>query len=151
MANYPLTLTPDSNDTLLVTSPKLPEVTSFGATREEAIRNGAAAVMEALAARISAGEAIPAPRTLRRADAAVATIDLWTEAKVGLHRALLDRKITRAELSRRLGWHREQVDRLFRLDHASRPDQMEAAFAALGYGTRFRIVPIAPEEPARAI
>jgi Ni,Fe-hydrogenase maturation factor len=36
-----------------------------------------------------------------------------------------------AELTRLLGWHREQVDRLFRLDHASRSDQIEEAFAAL--------------------
>jgi antitoxin HicB len=34
---------------------------------------------------------------------------------------------------RRLGWRsRESVDRLFRLDHASRLDQIEAAFRALG-------------------
>ena len=33
---------------------------------------------------------------------------------------------------RRLGWNRESVDRLFRLDHASRLDQIEAAFTALG-------------------
>jgi antitoxin HicB len=39
--------------------------------------------------------------------------------------------VTRAEFQRRLGWHREQVDRLFRLDHASRRDQIEAAFKAL--------------------
>ena len=38
------------------------------------------------------------------------------------------RGVSRAELARRLEWHREQVDRLFRLDHKSRLDQMEAAF-----------------------
>ena len=42
------------------------------------------------------------------------------------------RGVSRAELARRLEWHREQVDRLFRLDHKSRLDQMEAAFVALG-------------------
>ena len=42
------------------------------------------------------------------------------------------RGVSRAELARRLEWHREQVDRLFRLDHKSRLDQMEAAFEALG-------------------
>jgi len=40
---------------------------------------------------------------------------------------------TQAELSRRLGWHREKVDRLFRLDHASKLDRLEAAFRALQY------------------
>jgi antitoxin HicB len=40
--------------------------------------------------------------------------------------------VTRAELARRLGWHREQVDRLFRFDHKSRPDQIEQAMKAVG-------------------
>ena len=39
------------------------------------------------------------------------------------------RGVSRAELARRLEWHREQVDRLFRLDHKSRLDQMEAALS----------------------
>jgi antitoxin HicB len=51
--------------------------------------------------------------------------------KVQLYIMLRESGITRAELSRRLGWHREQVDRLFRLDHASRLDRLEAAFKAL--------------------
>ncbi|PSJ19663.1 HicB family protein, partial [Halomonas sp. ND22Bw] len=33
---------------------------------------------------------------------------------------------------RRLNWKRESVDRLFRLDHRSRLDQIEAAFNAIG-------------------
>jgi antitoxin HicB len=47
--------------------------------------------------------------------------------------------VNRAELARRLGWHREQVDRLFRLDHNSRLDQLEAAFKALGAPLRFAL------------
>jgi antitoxin HicB len=35
-------------------------------------------------------------------------------------------------LARRLNWNRESVDRLFRLDHNSRLDQIEAAFRVLG-------------------
>jgi len=40
--------------------------------------------------------------------------------------------LTRAELQRRLKWQRESVDRLFRLDHNSRIDQLDQAFRALG-------------------
>jgi len=40
---------------------------------------------------------------------------------------------------RDLGWHREQVDRLFRLDHNSRIDQLEEAFRALGHPLRFNL------------
>ena len=52
--------------------------------------------------------------------------------KVSLYRSLREAGLTRAELMRRLGWNRESVDRLFRLDRASRLDQLEAAFKALG-------------------
>jgi antitoxin HicB len=40
--------------------------------------------------------------------------------------------MTRADLTRKLGWQREAVDRLFRLEHKSRLDVIEAAFKALG-------------------
>ena len=55
-----------------------------------------------------------------------------TALKVSLYRSLREARLTRVELLRRLGWNRESVDRLFRLDHASRLGQLEAAFKALG-------------------
>jgi antitoxin HicB len=51
--------------------------------------------------------------------------------KVQLYRCVRGAGITRAELARRLDWNRES-DRLFRLDHRSRLEQLESAFAALG-------------------
>src|ERR1700732_2083879 len=36
--NYPITLTPDDNGTLLVSCPDLPEVVTFGEDREEALQ-----------------------------------------------------------------------------------------------------------------
>jgi antitoxin HicB len=47
--------------------------------------------------------------------------------------------MNRAELARRLDWHRESVDRLFRLDHASRVDQIEAAFKVLQQDVDVRV------------
>ena len=58
-------------------------------------------------------------------------LPLLTMLKVNLYIALQREGVSRAELGRRLGWHREQVDRLFRLEHASRLDQIEEAFRAL--------------------
>ena len=52
--------------------------------------------------------------------------------KVELYRLLMRENITRAELTRRLSWKRESVDRLFRLNHATRLEQFDAAFRALG-------------------
>lgn len=41
-------------------------------------------------------------------------------------------RVNKAEPARRLNCHMPQVDRLLDLRHASRLDQMEAAFRALG-------------------
>ena len=73
---------------------------------------------------------MPSSRMNRQAPMTV-WLPLLTELKTMLYVVLRASGITRAELARRLGWHREQVDRLFRLDHASKLDQIEAAFQAL--------------------
>ena len=133
MAAYPIELTPDDNNTFLVTSPALPEVTSFGATREAALIAAQNAVLEALAARMSADEDIPLPMRFARKGSDVIELNSTVALKISLQRAMKDRNVSRAELARRLGWHREQVDRLFRIGHVSRLDQLSAALAAVGY------------------
>jgi antitoxin HicB len=82
-----------------------------------------------LAARIADGEDIPPPERSRGRSVA---LPLMTSLKTSLHRTLRESGITRAELMRRLGWNRQSIDRLFRRDHASRLDQIKAAFKALG-------------------
>jgi antitoxin HicB len=140
MLRYPIHLEPDDNGTFLATCPALPEVTTFGDDKADALRHAVAAIEEALAARIAEGQDIPAPPK-RGVDAV--PLPLMTELKVSLYRILREGGITRAELMRRLKWNRESVDRLFRLDHASRLDQLEAAFRALGKDVDIRI-----KEPA---
>jgi antitoxin HicB len=130
MLAYQIKLTPDDNGTLLVTCPALPEVTTFGETRADANAKAINAIEEALAARISRGQDIPAGAVPGARQ--VVRLPLLTSMKVMLYVRALRSGVTRAELARRLDWHREQVDRLFRLDHYSRVDQIEAAFRALG-------------------
>jgi len=132
MPGYRIDIAPDDNETFLVTCPALPELTTFGETRDEAAKRASDAVEEALAARISDGRDIPPFERAEDDHADFAVLPIVTSLKVGLYRAIKEDGITRAELQRRLRWpHREQVDRLFRLDHASRFQQLEAAFHAL--------------------
>ena len=53
------------------------------------------------------------------------------DAKAELYKAFLASGIHKAELARRLNIPKTIVDRLFDLEHHSRLDQIEAAFAAL--------------------
>lgn len=126
---YRVNLEKDDNGTLLVTCRALPEVTTFGDDEADALLHSIGAIEEALAARISDSRDIPNSDTrgphLVRLPALIAL-------KVELYRQLRNEGLTRAELVRRLRWNRESVDRLFRLDHNSRIDQIETAFEALG-------------------
>jgi antitoxin HicB len=134
MLAYKIKLEPDDNDTLLVTCPDLPGVATFGETRDDAIRHAVDAIEEWIAGLIADGLDVPRPRAVKRLkqDEAMVALPALTTLKTELYWALRKASITRAELARRLKWNRESVDRLFRLDHASRLDQIEAAFRALG-------------------
>lgn len=131
---YRIRFEPDDNGTLLVTCDAFPEVTTFGEDEARGARNALGAIEEAIAARIADGREVPSPdpRSRRASESeALVPLPVLTALKVLLYRSLHAEGLTRAELARRLGWHREQVDRLFRLDHASRMDQIELAFHAL--------------------
>lgn len=136
MLAYRVDLAPDDNGTLLVTCPDLPEVISFGEDEDDARRRAVDAIEEALAARIAYKQPIPSPS--RKGSIAI-PLPALTAAKVSLYVLTKEQGVSRADLSRRLGWKREQVDRLFRLDHASRLDQLEAAFAVLNRRIDLRI------------
>ena len=129
---YPLKVEKDDNGTWLITCPDIPEVTTFAEREDEIERRALDAIEEALAARISDSNDVPAPRQTFHGRHGV-RLPLLTALKVNLYRTLRASKEvpTRAELARRMKKPREQVDRLFRLDHHSRTDQIESAFRAL--------------------
>ncbi len=129
MIGYRITFEPDDNGTLLVRCPQLPIVLTFGEDETGATAHAVDAIETALAHMIDSGEDIPRPDTKAGARP---RLPLLTALKLSLYWALRDAGITRAELARRLEWNRESVDRLFRLDHRSRLEQIESALAALG-------------------
>ena len=53
-------------------------------------------------------------------------------AKIALYRELRAAGMKKADLARRLGWQKSQVDRLLDLMHKSRLDQLEQALSILG-------------------
>lgn len=126
MVAYRINLTAEDG-ALLVSCPLLPEVVTEGDDEAEARRHALGAIEEAIAARIHDGEDVPVEEVedgVRLPTLSAPKVMLYVEAR----RA----GVTRAELVRRLGWKRESVERLFRLDHASRLDQIDEAFRALG-------------------
>jgi antitoxin HicB len=127
---YPVVLERDTNHTILVSFRDFPEAHTFGDDENEALARAADLLEDVLADRIENRRDIPLPSKARKRDRLV-TLPVLTEAKVRLYREMRDSGIRKVELARRLGCHMRQVDRLLDLGHASRLDQIEAAFAAL--------------------
>lgn len=138
MRGYEIEATPDG-DAFLVTCPALPEVTTFAERPDCVQEHATAAIEEALAARMAAWEDAPAP--MSGSGGRFVALPTQTSLKLALYLDAHSKGVTRAELVRRLGWKREQVERLFRLDHSSRLDQLDAAFAALGDVVSFDVEP----------
>lgn len=143
MSTYIFDLESDDNGTFLATCAAFPEIATFVEEPGDLFFVGVGAIEEAISARMADGRPIPDPATqdeLRtvRPDEDGTARKAWvklphlTTLKLLLHKALRGQDITRADLQRRLGWNRESVDRLFRLDHRSRVEQIEAALLELG-------------------
>ena len=130
MLTYPILLEDDDNDTLLVTSPDFPELTTFGEDREDAMLHSVDAMEEVMAARMHLGEDIPRPSEQPCGERV--TLPTLTAVKVILYQAMREQGIGKAELARRLNWHLPQVDRVLDVNHKSRLDQLDAALRAVG-------------------
>lgn len=128
MLRYPVTLIEDDNGTILATCPDLPEAATFGADRDDALLRAIDAIETAIQGRMADRESVPLPSSA----AETVELPMQTTLKILLYRTMRERKLRKAALARRLGWKAPQVDRLFDLRHASRLDQLEAAFTALG-------------------
>jgi antitoxin HicB len=128
--NYRVKLERDDNDTVLVDFPDFPEAHTFGDDEADALRRAEDALATVIDAYIKARRDIPRPSVPPRGP--YVAVPPLIEAKVAVYRAMRARKVGKAELARRLGWHLPQVDRVLDVRHNSRLDQLDAAAAAVG-------------------
>ncbi|MBI4904088.1 MAG: type II toxin-antitoxin system HicB family antitoxin [Acidobacteria bacterium] len=130
MLRYPIKLKADTNGTILVSFPDVPEAHTFGDDREECLSRAVGALETAFMGYVEDRLLIPKPTGQKRGPFVV--LPALTEAKLALYSTLRAGRISKTELARRLDCHLPQVDRLLDLRHASRLNQLEAAFRALG-------------------
>jgi len=138
-ADYPVTLEKDTDGSLLVGFPDVPEAHTFGADQEEALLRAVDALETALEFYTDAGKDLPKASRAARGQIAVRPSALAC-IKLAVYQAMREQSVGKAALARRLGWHLPQVDRLLDLHHASRLDQAEAALRALGRELRVKVV-----------
>src|SRR5437879_1398465 len=127
MLRYPVKLEREGKY-ILASFPDVAGVHTYGRDRDEALSRAIDALETMFLALIQVRTHIPQPTSKR---GPFVTLPALTEAKIALYRAMRSQGVGKAELARRMKGHLPQIDRLLDLRHASRLDQLEAAFAAL--------------------
>ena len=142
---YPATLTRDPEGRFLVRFPDLPEALTDGATEEEALREAADALSEALMSRVADGETIPEPSTVRRNQYQIAP-DTTVALKAALQRTLKEKRMTAAALSRLLDIDHKEARRLLDPQEKSKVPRLTEALGALGYSVTTAVYDAAKRE-----
>lgn len=124
---YPVILTPDDNDTIMVTLVDVPEAVTFGADENEALCHATDALETALAGYIVDRRDIPAASP---ADGRpTVTTTLLGSLKLAAYTAMRERGWRKADLAKAMALNPRQIDRLFDLRHQSTVAQIEQALA----------------------
>lgn len=126
---YYATFTPDDNGTLLVRFPDLPAAITFGLDESDAKLRARDALTSALEMLVESRQPLPQSKFIKGYPIQVRGLHA---AKIALHVAMRESKLTKAALAKRLGLHPPQVDRLLDFNRASRLDALEDALNAVG-------------------
>ena len=130
MRGYPVNLRNDG-DYVTVSFPDIPEAHTFGNNREHALAMAKEALATAMDFYFDDQRPVPAPSKPKRGQAVV-ELPPSIAAKVLLLNEMLRQKVRPAELARRIGVTRQEVNRLTNLKHPTKIDRIDAALRALG-------------------
>src|SRR4051812_9951590 len=115
MYRYPVILKRDRASGLItLTFPDVPEAVTQGRDVADALGHAVAALETALSMYMESREDIPLPGKVTRTSEYV-DLPPISAAKVALYRELRAAGMKKADLARKLGWQKSQVDRLLDL------------------------------------
>jgi len=127
---YPAVVKPDGSG-FMVSFPDIPEALTSGATKEEALEMASASLATAMDFYFEDGRPVPLPGKVKRGQSPV-ELPPSLVAKVLLLNEMLAQKVKPAELARRMGTPRQEVNRLIDLKHTTKIDTIADALKALG-------------------
>lgn len=127
--SYPADLLEEA-DGVTITFLDVPGAISHGATRAEALRHGADALVSILADMAEAGDALPRPSPARGRP--LISVTATEAAKLALNEAMRAQGVSNVALAARLGVDEKAARRLRDVLHGSRMPEIERALAALG-------------------
>jgi antitoxin HicB len=138
--SYQALFEPAEEGGFIVTFPDFEFGITQGDTEEEARDMAADSLALVIESYIEQGRPLPDPVHRRGRKYRTITLPALQAAKAELYRQFVASGLRKVDLARRLGIPKTVVDRLFDLNHHSRLDQIEAAFAALGKRLAVQIV-----------
>ncbi|MGH6931775.1 MAG: type II toxin-antitoxin system HicB family antitoxin [Dongiaceae bacterium] len=131
---YPATVTRDEAGRYLVRFRDLPEALTDGADEADALEEAADCLSEALLSRVADDEIIPTPSNPRRDEFRVAP-----EPTIALKALLISivkaRRISIAELARRLGVDHKEARRILDPRHPTKFPRLQEVLRSLGHQT----------------
>jgi antitoxin HicB len=132
---YPATLTRDKTGRRVVRFRDLPEALTDGKDDAEALEEAADCLSEALMSRIADDENIPVPSRTRRGEYPVAP-EPTVALKALLFAIVKARRISTAELARRLGVDHKEARRMLDPRHPTKFPRLQEALKSLGHEIR---------------
>src|ERR1700722_8401464 len=139
MPGYYARFEPDRHGGFVVTFPGLNHGATQGETLEEALDMAEDLLGSIVGELMKRGEDLPRAAKHRGKNYRLILLPALQSAKAELYSMFRAAGIKKAELARRIGIPKTNVERHFDLDHASRFDQIEAAFRAIGKKIEVRI------------
>jgi len=130
---YPARITPDDKEGgFIVTFIDFPEAITQGEDTQSALNEAADCLEETIANRIVMNLPIPHPSRISKQDHGV-PLSVQMAAKAALYLAILESKISKVELAKRLHCDEKEVRRLLDPRHPSKLPRIEAALATVGH------------------
>ncbi len=123
---------PDIAGWYSVTVPDVPGAITYGENVTDAKEMATDALEVILGRYIAKGEDLPIGKTKRGKGAQWIEPSALAQIKLALYEEFRKARISKAALARRMGIAKQQIDRLFDLQHSSRIEQLESAFRAIG-------------------
>jgi antitoxin HicB len=144
---YQALLTPEDGG-FVVTFPDFEWGVTQGDSEADALAMAAEVVEIVMQDCIDKGKPLPTQRLRSGKKFRTVRLPALMAAKGELYAAFREAGITKAELGRRLGIPRTNVDRLFQLSHRSRLDLIEAALRVVGKELAITVAPVRPQRVA---
>jgi antitoxin HicB len=139
MVAYPALFEPAEEGGFVITFPDFGYGVTQAEDEAEAIEMASDLLSCLISDRIAADDDLPAVGSHRGRKYRKISPPALEGVKAELYSGFRAARMRKAELARRLGIPKSNVDRLFNLKHSSRFEQLEAAFRAIGKEIRIEV------------